>query len=158
MTYHYLTRFQLKKIQEEYQCDAKEAATHFQLKKIQEKQQHDEEVEEIEELMITLAILNIIDHLLPMSFEKVKDVAMLFQHFYDSPLLFKKWDDLPRILWNVINDIENLFLKKLNTLPVICKKNDKYSVMNKEELEYEALRAMIFKALHVMELVRIKYL
>ena len=158
MTYHYLTRFRLKKIQEEYQCDAKEAVTHFQLKKIQEKQQHDEEVEEIEELMITLAILNVIDHLLPLSFEKVKHVAMLFQHFYDSPLLFKKWNEFPRIIWNVTNDIENVFLKKLNTLPDICKRNNKYHVMNKEELEYAALRAMIFKALLAMELVRIKYL
>ena len=110
------------------------------------------------ELVHTLSILNDIDDLLPLSFEKVKDLAILFQHFYDSPLLFKNWMELHSIVWNAMNNIEDIFLKKLHTLPVFCKKNKTYSVMNTEEREHAALRGMIFKTLHVMESVRIKYL
>ena len=127
MTHRYNTRFQAKKIQEEKRRVEAEAAL-------------EKTVEYSRELM------NQIDAV-PTFSDKLELLILLYQHFYDEPLLLSNYERFRTATWAKMNDQETTLLAKLQTRPA------KLGQTN----EFWRERGLMIQLLDQMEWVRAKY-
>jgi hypothetical protein len=127
MTHRYNTRFQAKKIQEEQRRVQAEAAL-------------EETVE------YSRSLLNHIDTA-PTFPEKLELLILLYQHFYDEPLLLTNYERFRTAAWQKMNDQEATLLAKLQTLPAKLG----------ETREFWRERSLMLQLLDQMEWVRAKY-
>ena len=127
MSHRYNTRFQAKKIQEEQRRVQFEAA----LEKTVE---------------YSRALMNHIDAA-PTFPEKLELLILLYQHFYDEPILLTNYERLRTAAWQKMNDQEATLLAKLQTLPAKLG----------QTREFWHLRSLMLQLLDQMEWVRAKY-
>jgi hypothetical protein len=127
MTHRYNTRFQAKKIQEEQRRVEFEAAL-------------EETVE------YSRSLMNQIDKEATLA-GKLEFLVLLYQHFYDEPILLTNYERLRIVTWEKMNEQEVTLLAKLQTLPA----------RKGETREFWHLRSLILQLLDQMEWVRAKY-
>ena len=127
MTHRYNTRFQAKKIQEEQRRVQFEAAL-------------EETVE------YSRSLMNQIDAAQTFT-EKLELLILLYQHFYDEPLLLTNYERFRTAAWKKMNEQEVTLLAKLQTLPAKLG----------QTREFWNLRSLMLQLLDQMEWVRAKY-
>jgi hypothetical protein len=127
MTHRYNTRFQAKKIQEEQRRVQAEAA----LEKTVE---------------YSRSLMDHIDKEATLT-GKLELLILLYQHFYDEPLLLTNYERFRTAAWKKMNEQEITLLAKLQTLPAKLG----------ETREFWHLRSLMLQLLDQMEWVRAKY-
>jgi hypothetical protein len=127
MTHRYNTRFQAKKIQEE-----------------QRRVQAEADLEETVEY--SRALMEHIDAA-PTFPEKLELLILLYQHFYDEPLLLTNYERFRTAAWKKMNEQEATLLAKLQTLPAKLG----------QTREFWCERSLMLQLLDQMEWVRAKY-
>jgi hypothetical protein len=127
MTHRYNTRFQAKKIQEEQRRVQAEAAL-------------EKTVEYCRSLMDQIDK----EEIFP---EKLELLILLYQHFYDEPLLLTNYERFRTAVWQKMNEQEITLLTKLQTLPAKLG----------QTREFWHLRSLMLQLLDQMEWVRAKY-
>ena len=127
MTHRYNTRFQAKKIQEEQRRVQFEAAL-------------EKTVEYSRSLMDQIDK----EEIFP---EKLELLILLYQHFYDEPLLLTNYERFRTSVWQKMNDQEATLLTKLQTL----------AAKLGQTREFWHLRSLMLQLLDQMEWVRAKY-
>jgi hypothetical protein len=131
MTHRYNTRFQAKKIQEEQRRVEAEAEAEAALVKTVE---------------YTQALIAEI-HKETTFTGQLELLILLYQHFYDEPLLLTNYERFRAATWEKMNEQEATILAKLQTLP--AKMGETSTFWN--------LRSLIIQLLDQMEWVRAKY-
>jgi hypothetical protein len=142
----YPTRLQTKKIQAEQQRLAEEAAA---LEKIQAEKRRAAEAEAAlaKTVEYSRELMNRI-HAVTTLVEKLELLLLLYQHFYDEPILLaKNYVTFRAATWEKMNEQEVTLLAKLQTLPASLGQTS----------EFWHLRGLIIQLLDQMEWVRAKY-
>ncbi len=141
----YPTRFQTKKIQAEQQRLAEEAAA---LEKIQAEQRAaaEAEAELVKTVEYTQALIAEI-HKETTFTGQLELLLLMYQHFYDEPLLLTNYERFRAATWEKMNEQEATLLAKLQTLPAKIG----------ETSTFWHLRSLIIQVLDQMEWVRAKY-
>jgi hypothetical protein len=142
----YQTRLQTKKIQAEQQRLAEEAAA---LEKIQAEKRRAAEAEAAlaKTVEYSRELMNRI-HAVTTLVEKLELLLLLYQHFYDEPILLaKNYVTFRAATWEKMNEQEVTLLAKLQTLPASLGQTS----------EFWHLRGLIIQLLDQMEWVRAKY-
>ena len=80
--------------------------------------------------------------------EKLEQLILLYQHFYDEPLLLTNYERFRAATWEKMNEQEVMLLAKLQTLPARLAENKAYDMR---------IREVIHQLLDLMESVRTKY-
>jgi hypothetical protein len=127
---HYQTRLQTKKIQAEHQRLEKQAAEAALAKTVE----------------YTQALIAEI-HKEPTLVGKIEQLLLMYQHFYDEPLLLTNHERFRAATWAKMNEQEVTLLAKLQTLPASIG----------ETSAFWHLRSLIIQLLDQMEWVRAKY-
>ena len=142
----YQTRLQTKKIQAEQQRLAEEAAA---LEKIQAEKRRAAEAEAAlaKTVEYSRELMNRI-HAVTTLVEKLELLLLLYQHFYDEPILLaKNYVTFRAATWEKMNEQEVTLLAKLQTLPASLGQTS----------AFWHLRGLIIQVLDQMEWVRAKY-
>ena len=142
---HYQTRLQTKKIQAEQQRLAEEAAA---LEKIQAEKRRAAEAEAVlaKTVEYSRELFDCIDKA-PTFAEKLEFLLLMYQHFYDEPLLLTNYERFRAATWAKMNEQEVTLLAKLQTLPASLGQTS----------EFWHLRSLVIQLLDQMEWVRAKY-
>jgi hypothetical protein len=142
---HYQTRLQTKKIQAEQQRLAEEAAA---LEKIQAEKRRAAEAEAALEKTVEYSreLFACIDKA-PTLAEKLEFLLLMYQHFYDEPILLTNYERFRAATWAKMNEQEVTLLARLQTLPAKIG----------ETSAFWHLRSLILQVLDQMEWVRAKY-
>lgn len=127
---YYQTRLQTKKIQAEHQRLAEEAKEAALVKT----------VEYSRELFASIDKA-------PTLAEKLELLLLMYQHFYDEPILLTNYERFRAATWAKMKEQEVTLLAKLQTLPVSIG----------EASAFWHLRSLIIQVLDQMEWVRAKY-
>lgn len=142
-----LERNQTQAIQSRKQSMMHRYNTRFQAKKIQEEQRRVEAEAALEETVeYSRELMNQIDAT-PAFPDKLELLVLLYQHFYDEPLLLTTYERFRTVVWQKMNDQEITLLAKLQKLPARLGQTN----------EFWRERSLMIQLLDQMEWVRAKY-
>lgn len=158
MSHRYPTRFQATFHAKQLQAaEARHYQTRLQTKKIQAEQQRlAEEAEKRRAAEAEAALAKTVEYSrelfacidkAPTFAEKLEILLLMYQHFYDEPILLTNYERFRAATWAKMNEQEVTLLARLQTLPAKIG----------ETSAFWHLRSLILQVLDQMEWVRAKY-